>query len=99
MSSCCTPRATSIASGVIASMHGAPTAPVSGDLLVVMHVISHRHALPAAAADHEPLQQSRALSRGTSAPIGAPGERVTLHALEVRQILLPGDVAGMHVTQ
>jgi hypothetical protein len=58
-----------------------------------MRVVADRHAFTATSADHDPLQQCRALACRSTASLGAPGERITLHALEVQLILFPSWVA------
>ena len=82
-----------------APLQRAPAAPVGRYALIAMRVVADRHAFTASSTDHKPLQQCRTLACWSTAPLGAPGERIALHALAVRLVLFPGNVAGMHVAQ
>ena len=64
-----------------------------------MRVVADRHAFPASSADHQPLQQRRTFACRSTTSLGTPSDRITFHSLEVRLVLLPGNVTGMHVAQ
>src|SRR5580698_1230208 len=64
-----------------------------------MRVVADGHAFTAGSTDHQSLQQRRALACRSTVPFRAPGERVALHPLAVRLVLLPGNIAGMNVMQ
>ena len=82
-----------------ASLQRAPAAPVGRYALIVMRMVADRHAFTAGSADHKSLQQCRALACPSTPPLGAPGDRIALHALEVRPILFLGNVTRMHDVQ
>jgi hypothetical protein len=72
-----------------------PLADVLGHELSVTGVVTHAHALAAAPADGQTLQQGGALTRRALASLGAVRLRVLVQALKVCFVLLPGEVAGV----
>src|SRR5262249_2832080 len=88
-----------LAETTFAPLQRAPAAPVGRYTLIAVRMVADRHPFTATSADHHPLEQRCAFACRSTVPLGAPGERIPFHALEVRLILLPGNVARMHVAQ